>query len=72
MKGHRSPEDCEQQAGICRLLLYHLNAPLAEGCRLRGVVPAPGAVRIAVHAGDDETGRTFLYRATHTAISSWT
>lgn len=55
------PEDREQQAAVCRLLLYYLNAPMAEGCRLRGVLPAPSAVRIAIHAGDDATGRTFLY-----------
>ncbi|WP_431043081.1 hypothetical protein ACQUSR_15100 [Streptomyces sp. P1-3] len=54
-------EDREQQAAISRLLLYYLNAPVAEGCRLRGVLPAPDAVRIAVHAGDDEGGDTFLY-----------
>ncbi|WP_158812347.1 hypothetical protein [Streptomyces fulvoviolaceus] len=55
------PEDREQQAAVSRLLLYYLNAPIAEGCRLRGVLPAPGGVRIAVHAGDDATGMTFLY-----------
>ncbi|MER5214084.1 hypothetical protein ABT063_26815 [Streptomyces sp. NPDC002838] len=43
------PEDREQQAAISRLLLYHLNAPIVEGCRLRGVLPTPGAVRIAIH-----------------------
>ncbi|WP_405411836.1 hypothetical protein [Streptomyces decoyicus] len=52
------PEGRQQQAAISRLLLYYLNAPIAEGCHLRGVLPAPGAVRIAIHAGDDET---FLY-----------
>lgn len=63
------PEDREQQAGVCRLLLYYLNAPLAEGCRLRGVVPAPGAVRIAIHAGDDSTGRTFLYEIPNDTVA---
>ncbi|MFD8154438.1 hypothetical protein ACFV28_27315 [Streptomyces sp. NPDC059720] len=54
-------EDREQQAAISRLLLYYLNSPLAEGCRLRGVLPAPGSVRVAVRAGNDEDGTTFLY-----------
>ncbi|WP_158693249.1 hypothetical protein [Streptomyces viridochromogenes] len=54
------PEDREQQAAVSRLLLYHLNAPVADGCRLRGVLPAPGAVRIAIHAGDEAEGATFL------------
>ncbi|MET7918198.1 hypothetical protein ABZU45_20155 [Streptomyces avermitilis] len=55
------PEDREQQADVTRLLLYYLNAPVAEYCHLRGVLPAPGAVRIAVRAGDDENGMNFLY-----------
>ncbi|MFE7835033.1 hypothetical protein ACFU53_02835 [Streptomyces sp. NPDC057474] len=63
------PEDREQQAAVSRLLLYHLNAPLSEGCRLRGVLPAPGAVRIAVHAGDDEEGVTFLYEIPHDVVA---
>lgn len=64
-------EDREQQAAVSRLLLYYLNAPIAEGCRLRGVVPAPGAVRIAVHAGDDEDGATFLYEIPHDAVAPY-
>ncbi|MEU0069918.1 hypothetical protein ABZ027_10320 [Streptomyces sp. NPDC006332] len=64
-------EDREQQAAVSRLLLYYLNAPLAEGCRLRGVVPAPGAVRIAVHVGDDEDGATFLYEIPHDAVAPY-
>ena len=63
------PEDREQQASICRLLLDHLNAPIAEGCHLRGVLPAPGAVRIAIHAGDDDEGPHFLYEIPHDAVA---
>ncbi|MFK4228118.1 hypothetical protein ACI2LP_34445, partial [Streptomyces sp. NPDC019890] len=63
------PEDRQQQAAISRLLLYYLNAPIAEGCRLRGVLPAPGAVRIAIHAGDDEGGDTFLYEIPHDTVA---
>ncbi|WP_432173700.1 hypothetical protein [Streptomyces sp. Tue6028] len=61
MQSATDPEDREQQADVTRLLLYYLNAPVAGYCYLRGVLPAPGAVRIAVRAGDDEhsalTGR---------------
>ncbi|MGW2741311.1 hypothetical protein [Streptomyces sp. NPDC001450] len=63
------PEDREQQAAVTRLLLYYLNAPIAEYCRLRGVLPAPGAVRIAVHAGDDETGMRFLYEIPNDTVA---
>ncbi|MEU1408535.1 hypothetical protein ABZ471_40675 [Streptomyces sp. NPDC005728] len=63
------PEDREQQAAVSRLLLYYLNAPIAEGCWLRGVLPAPGAVRIAIRAGDDETGRTFLYEIPNDTVA---
>lgn len=42
---------------------------MAEGCNLRGVVPAPGAVRIAIHAGDDATGRTFLYEIPNDTVA---
>ncbi|MFJ6748496.1 MULTISPECIES: hypothetical protein [unclassified Streptomyces] len=59
----------EQQASICRLLLDYLNAPIAEGCHLRGVLPAPGAVRIALHAGDDDEGPHFLYEIPHDAVA---
>ncbi|WP_221351544.1 hypothetical protein [Streptomyces beigongshangae] len=45
---------------ITRRLLYFLNAPVTAYCRLRGVLPAPGAVRVAIRAGDDENGRDFL------------
>ncbi|MEU9488958.1 hypothetical protein AB0D83_35890 [Streptomyces decoyicus] len=62
------PEDRQQQAVISRLLLDYLNAPIAEGCRVRGVLPAPGVVRIAIHAGDDEDGETFLYEIPHDAV----
>ncbi|TVL87788.1 hypothetical protein [Streptomyces sp. SAJ15] len=62
-------EDVEQQAAVSRLLLYYLNAPIAEGCRLRGVLPAPAAARIAVHAGDDESGATFLYEIPHDTVA---
>ncbi|MEU6096414.1 hypothetical protein [Streptomyces sp. NPDC047079] len=62
-------EDREQQAAVSRLLLYYLNAPIAEGCPLRGVLPAPGAVRIAIHAGDDETGMTFLYEIPNDTVA---
>ncbi|WP_435284844.1 hypothetical protein [Streptomyces koelreuteriae] len=64
-------EDREQQAAVSRLLLYYLNGPLAEGCRLRGVLPAPGAVRVAVHAGDDEDGVTFLYEIPHDTVAPY-
>ncbi|MEU1183145.1 hypothetical protein ABZ464_37005 [Streptomyces sp. NPDC005820] len=63
-------EDREQQAAVTRLLLYYLNAPIAEGCRLRGVLPAPGAVRIAVHAGDGD-GATFLYGIPHDTVAPY-
>ncbi|MBD9728020.1 hypothetical protein [Streptomyces caniscabiei] len=62
-------EDREQQAAVSRLLLYHLNRPLSEGCRLLGVLPAPRAVRIAVHAGDHEEGITFLYEIPHDVVA---
>ncbi|MFE8965076.1 hypothetical protein [Streptomyces iakyrus] len=64
-------EDREQQAAVSRLLLYYLNSPLAEGCRLRGVLPASGAVRVAVHAGDDEDGTTFLYEIPHDTVAPY-
>ncbi|WP_060886991.1 hypothetical protein [Streptomyces caniscabiei] len=62
-------EDREQQAAVSRLLLYHLNRPLSEGCRLLGVLPAPGTVRIAVRAGDHEEGITFLYEIPHDVVA---
>ncbi|WP_326694930.1 hypothetical protein OG709_10490 [Streptomyces sp. NBC_01267] len=62
-------EDREQQAGITRLLLYYLNAPIAEGCRLRGVLPASGAVRVAIRAGDGENGDLFLYEIPHDTVA---
>ncbi|KUM73420.1 hypothetical protein [Streptomyces curacoi] len=65
------PEDREQQAAVSRLLLYHLNAPVADGCRLRGVLPAPGAVRIAIHAGAEAEGATFLYEIPHDAVAPY-
>jgi hypothetical protein len=64
-------EDREQQAAVSRLLLYYLNSPLAEGCRLRGVLPAPGAVRVAVHAGDDQDGTTFLYEIPNDTVAPY-
>ncbi|MEJ8654253.1 hypothetical protein WKI65_40980 [Streptomyces sp. MS1.AVA.3] len=60
------PEDRQQQAAISHLLLYYLHAPIAEGCHLRGVLPAPGAVRIAIFAGD---GQTFLYEIPHDSVA---
>ncbi|MER0484911.1 hypothetical protein ABR737_42445 [Streptomyces sp. Edi2] len=60
------PEDRQQQATISRLMLYHLNAPIAENCSLRGVLPAPGAVRIAVHGGDE---KIFLYEIPHDTVA---
>jgi hypothetical protein len=65
------PEDREQQADVTRLMLYYLNAPVAAYCRLRGVLPAPGAVRIAVRAGDDENGREFLYEIPHDTVTPY-
>ncbi|MEW2130352.1 hypothetical protein [Streptomyces sp. NPDC005435] len=65
------PEDREWQAAVGRLLLYYLDAPLAEGCRLRGVLPTAGAVRVAVHAGDDEDGATFLYEIPHDSVAPY-
>ncbi|MFE4366803.1 hypothetical protein ACFRMN_00850 [Streptomyces sp. NPDC056835] len=62
-------EDREQQAGISRHLLYYLNAPIAEGCRLRGVLPASGAVRIAIRAGEGEGSDTFLYEIPHDSVA---
>ncbi|MCS0634583.1 hypothetical protein NX801_02670 [Streptomyces sp. LP05-1] len=62
-------EDRQQQAAISRLLLYYLNGPLAEGCQLRGVLPAHGAVRIAVHAGESEGGDTFLYEIPYDTVA---
>ncbi|MGW6602095.1 hypothetical protein [Streptomyces sp. NPDC055036] len=63
------PEDREQQAGVSRHLLYYLNAPIAEGCCLRGVLPAPGAVRIAIRAGEGERSETFLYEIPHDTVA---
>ncbi|WP_326609789.1 hypothetical protein OIE62_33745 [Streptomyces scopuliridis] len=63
------PEDRQQQAAISRLLLYYLNAPIAEGCRLRGVLPASDAVRIAIRAGDGESSETFLYEIPHDTVA---
>ncbi|MFD4622411.1 hypothetical protein [Streptomyces sp. NPDC058475] len=65
------PEDREQQADTTRRLLYYLNAPVAEYCRLRGVLPAPGAVRIAIRAGDDENGRDFLYEVPNDTVTPY-
>ena len=65
------PEDREQQAAVSRLLLYYLNAPIAEGCRLRGVLPAPGAVRIAIEAGVDEEATTFLYEIPNDTVAPY-
>ncbi|MFF3617199.1 hypothetical protein [Streptomyces sp. NPDC002580] len=65
------PEDREQQADVTRRLLYFLNAPVAEYCRLRGVLPAPGAVRVAIRAGDDENGRNFLYEIPNDTVTPY-
>lgn len=63
------PEDREQQAALSHLMLYHLSAPMAEGCRLRGVLPASGAVRIAVQAGEGEDSRSFLYEIPNDTVA---
>ncbi|MEU1202331.1 hypothetical protein ABZ446_39785 [Streptomyces sp. NPDC005813] len=65
------PEDREQQADVTRLLLHHLNAPVAEYCYLRGVLPAPGAVRIAIRAGDDEHAMDFLYEIPNDTVAPY-
>ncbi|MET9895261.1 hypothetical protein ABZZ47_34635 [Streptomyces sp. NPDC006465] len=65
------PEDREQQADTTRRLLYYLTAPVAEYCRLRGALPAPGAVRIAIRAGDDENGRNFLYEVPNDTVTPY-
>ncbi|MFF2201332.1 hypothetical protein [Streptomyces sp. NPDC058145] len=65
------PEDREQQADVTRLLLYYLNAPVADYCHLRGVLPAPGAVRIAVRAGEDEYAMSFLYELPHDTVTPY-
>lgn len=65
------PEDREQQADITRRLLYFLNAPIVEYCRLRGVLPTPGAVRVAIRAGDDENARDFLYEIPNDTVTPY-
>ncbi|MEU6277610.1 hypothetical protein ABZ871_35180 [Streptomyces populi] len=65
------PEDREQQADITRRLLYFLNAPLAGHCRLRGVLPAPGAVRVAIRAGADGNARDFLYEIPNDTVTPY-
>ncbi|MGW7301862.1 hypothetical protein [Streptomyces sp. NPDC054829] len=65
------PEDLRQQADISRLLLYYLSAPLVEGSRLRGVLPAPGAVRIAVRTGEDEGDAPVLYEIPHDSVAPY-
>ncbi|MEW2260408.1 hypothetical protein [Streptomyces sp. NPDC047869] len=65
------PEDREQQAASARLLLYYLNAPIADYCHLRGVLPAPGAVRIAVRVGKDEYAKSFLYEIPHDTVTPY-
>ncbi|MFE5402059.1 hypothetical protein ACFQ9Z_11740 [Streptomyces sp. NPDC056580] len=65
------PEDREQQAAVTRLLLYYLNAPIADYCHLRGVLPAPGAVRIAVRVGKDEYAKSFLYEIPHDTVTPY-
>ncbi|MGD1222179.1 hypothetical protein AB9Q10_27595 [Streptomyces krungchingensis] len=71
MQSATDPEDREQQADVTRLLLYYLNAPVAEYCYLRGVLPAPGAVRIAVRAGDAEHAMDFLYEIPHDTVAPY-
>ncbi|MFE2584928.1 hypothetical protein [Streptomyces sp. NPDC059378] len=65
------PEDREQQADITRRMLDYLNAPVAEHCRLRGVLPAPGAVRIAVRAGDEGHSMDLLYEIPHDTVTPY-
>ncbi|MGW4435959.1 hypothetical protein ACWELO_09400 [Streptomyces sp. NPDC004596] len=64
-------EDREQQAAVTRLLLYYLNAPIADYCHLQGVLPAPGAVRIAVRAGEDGYAKSFLYEIPHDTVTPY-
>ncbi|MGV9244525.1 hypothetical protein [Streptomyces sp. NPDC003710] len=54
-------EDREQQAAVSRLLFHYLKAPIAEGCRLRGVLPALAGTRI-YGSGDvsDAMGMTLV------------
>ncbi|MCX4990357.1 MULTISPECIES: hypothetical protein [unclassified Streptomyces] len=65
------PEDREQQADVTRRLLYHLNAPVAEHCRLLGVLPAPGAVRIAIRAGEGEHVMNLLYEIPNDTVTPY-
>ncbi|MFJ8802910.1 hypothetical protein [Streptomyces sp. NPDC102487] len=65
------PEDREQQADVTRQLLYHLNAPIAERSRLIGVLPAPGAVRIAIRAGEGEHVMDLLYEIPNDTVTPY-
>ncbi|WP_405916880.1 hypothetical protein [Streptomyces sp. NBC_00728] len=65
------PEDLEQQAAVTRLLLHYLDAPVAAYSRLRGVLPAPGAVRIAIRAGDDEHVMDLLYEIPYDTVAPY-
>ncbi|MFJ6725710.1 hypothetical protein ACIQPQ_12405 [Streptomyces sp. NPDC091281] len=71
---HEAPqdqEDHEEQASVTRRLLYFLNGRLAPRCRLRGVLPAPGAVRVAVRVGKRKDAVDFLYEIPHGAVSTY-
>ncbi|MEV6192732.1 hypothetical protein AB0M19_10015 [Streptomyces sp. NPDC051920] len=69
--GWTDPEDREQQADVTRRLLYHLNAPVADHCRLLGVLPAPGAVRIAIRAGEGEHVMDLLYEIPNDTVTPY-
>ncbi|MFF4540108.1 hypothetical protein [Streptomyces aureus] len=64
-------EDREQQADVTRRMLCFLNAPVAAYCLLRGVLPAPGAVRVAIRAGDEEHARNFLYEIPNGTVAPY-
>ncbi|MFE2537543.1 hypothetical protein [Streptomyces sp. NPDC059371] len=65
------PEDREQQADATRRLLSYLNAPVAAHCRLRGVLPAPGAVRVAIRAGEGEHVMDLLYEIPNDTVTPY-
>ncbi|MGW1067961.1 hypothetical protein ACWD4F_25960 [Streptomyces aureus] len=64
-------EDREQQADVTRRMLCFLNAPVAAYCRLRGVLPAPGAVRVAIRAGDEAHTGDFLYEIPNGTVAPY-
>ncbi|WP_037619849.1 hypothetical protein [Streptomyces aureus] len=64
-------EDRAQQADVTRRMLCFLNAPVAAYCRLRGVLPAPGAVRVAIRAGDQAHTQDFLYEIPNGTVAPY-